>query len=174
MCISKPEKIIAVTGKSSEIISTVLVRALKACNSEESINVAWGGINEIIDASGDVDISLLVALDFDEEITSEFSQNIKEIVAPYSEACVYKKMAPEDCTVLQYAVEENMADIVAKNVIRTDDYTSFELLAVGRIGRLKFNEEKDTTVQNMLAAAGVMLAAGIDFDSVIMSLNNMA
>ena len=56
MCVNKPEKIIAVTGKSSEIISAVLMRALKACNREENINVTWGGINEIIDASGDVDI----------------------------------------------------------------------------------------------------------------------
>lgn len=73
--------------------------------------------------------------------------------------------------VLTYAVEENEADVVVKNVRFTDDFTAFELLAKDGIGRIYLNDTGREAPRYAIALACGLILLGMPFRDVLKTLS---
>ena len=74
--------------------------------------------------------------------------------------------------IMTYAVDENGADIVGKNVRFKSDFTAFELLSNNGIGRVYIDgTEKNYPKYALALACGIMLA-GIDFKTAVDIVSN--
>ncbi len=99
-----------------------------------------------------------------------FLQKYNCVVFPYNRD--RKKNAPENGTqVIEYSHDEDSADLVAKNIVETEEYTSFELLGTGIIGRIKLHKGSGLSVEAALAISGALLAAGISLPDVTNGLS---
>ena len=74
--------------------------------------------------------------------------------------------------IMTYAVDENSADVVGKNVRYKSDFTAFELLSSGGIGRVYIDgAEKNYPKYALALACGIMLS-GIDFKTAVDIVSN--
>ena len=162
------KKIIAVTGRDSKNLSNLLATVVNKCKSHAAqIDVVWGNIKEINELSGEVEMYVAVTPEYDSDIYDIDLKSIKCLVLPYSSDNNDFLKNRCDCEIYKYAIDQNKADIVAKNLNHADQFTSFELLFDCSIGRIKFSNEKNLAALNVLACAGAMIACGIDFKEII-------
>ncbi len=99
-----------------------------------------------------------------------FLQKYNRVVFPYNKD--RNENPPESgIQVIQYSHDEDCADLVAKNIVEADEYTSFELLGTGIIGRIKLHKGSGLTVEAALALSGALLAAGISLSDVTNGLS---
>lgn len=82
-----------------------------------------------------------------------------------------RMMADVPCERLTYAVEDNRADYVARNVRPRADGVDFELVGIGQIGRVRLPIPGRFSVYNALAAATACVAVGMPFDQIVSSLS---
>ena len=74
--------------------------------------------------------------------------------------------------IMTYAVDENSADVVGKNVRYKSDFTAFELLTGSGIGRVYIDgTEKNYPKYALALACGIMLS-GIDFKTAVDIVSN--
>lgn len=99
-----------------------------------------------------------------------FLQKYNRVVFPYNKD--RKKNTPvKGAHVIEYSHDEDCADLVAKNIVEAEKYTSFELLGTGIIGRIKLHKGSGLTVEAALALSGALLAAGISLSDVTNGLS---
>lgn len=99
-----------------------------------------------------------------------FLQKYNRVVFPYNKD--RKKSVPGNgAQIIEYSHDEDCADLVAKNIVETDEYTSFELLGTGIIGRIKLRKGSCLTVEAALALSGALLSAGISLSDVTNGLS---
>ena len=99
-----------------------------------------------------------------------FLQKYNRVVFPYNKD--RKKRLPGDgAQVIEYSHDEDCAALVAKNIVEADEYTSFELLGTGIIGRIKLHKGSCLTVEAALALSGALLSAGISLSDVTNGLS---
>lgn len=77
------------------------------------------------------------------------------------------------CAKLSYAVHEQSADYLAKNIRSRPDGIDFELLAPGNIGRIKLPIPGEFSVYNALCAAVCAAAAGVPFPLIVEGLSTV-
>ena len=75
-----------------------------------------------------------------------------------------------DCKVITYAEKTNNADYVAKNVNYKADGVDYELVC-DTIGRISCPIPGEFSVYNSLCAASCALAAGVDFETVLIAVS---
>lgn len=91
----------------------------------------------------------------------------KKMVCPYYEKLDKSQIKAEK--ILTCAVENNSADVVAKNIRKRDDFTTFELLAPDGIGRVYVGSENKNLPKYALSlACGLMLAGAPTTDAIAM------
>ncbi|MBR4865402.1 MAG: UDP-N-acetylmuramoyl-L-alanyl-D-glutamate--2,6-diaminopimelate ligase [Clostridia bacterium] len=73
--------------------------------------------------------------------------------------------------VVAFSMEDDMADLVAKNVRLKADSVSFDALTTGSMRRIRIATPGRFTVYNGLCAVSVLLAAGLDLDEIANSLS---
>lgn len=100
-----------------------------------------------------------------------FLQKYNRVVFPYNKN-KKKHTSAEGVQVIEYSHDEDCADLVAKNIVEADEYTSFELLGTGIIGRIKLHKGSGLTVEAALALSGALLAAGISLSDVTNGLSS--
>lgn len=99
-----------------------------------------------------------------------FLQKYNCVVFPYNKD--RKENPPEGgAQVIQYSHDEDCADLVAKNIVEAEEYTSFELLGTGIIGRIKLHRGSGLTVEAALALSGALLASGVSLSDVTNGLS---
>ena len=75
------------------------------------------------------------------------------------------------CPLMTYSAKNDAADYVARNIRRRADGVDFELVGVGKIGRVNMQIPGQFSVYNGLCAATVCLALGMEFDTVVAALS---
>lgn len=91
----------------------------------------------------------------------------KKVVYPYYRG--FNKSSVKADKILTCAVENNSADVVAKNVRERDGFTTFELLAPDGIGRVYVSSENKELPKYALAlACGLILAGTSTMDAIAM------
>ena len=73
---------------------------------------------------------------------------------------------------MTYAVDENGADVVGKNVRFKSDFTAFELLSGSGIGRVYIDGTKKNYPKYALALACGIMLSGIDFKTAVDIVSN--
>lgn len=101
----------------------------------------------------------------DEKLSLEVNFDGKYVVIPYNKN--FDKTKINCKKLMTYAVEENGADAVAKNVRFKSDFTAFELLSDYGIGRVYIDgTEKNYPKYALAFACGIMLS-GIGFRTAV-------
>ena len=75
------------------------------------------------------------------------------------------------CPLTTYSAKNDAADYVARNVRYRADGVDFELVGIGKIGRVNMKIPGQFSVYNGLCAATVCLALGMEFDTVVAALS---
>lgn len=75
------------------------------------------------------------------------------------------------CPLTTYSTKKNEADYVARNVRHRADGVDFELVSIGKIGRVNMQIPGQFSVYNGLCAATVCLQLGMEFDRVVAALS---
>ena len=75
------------------------------------------------------------------------------------------------CPLMTYSAKDDAADYVARNIRYRADGVDFELVGLGKIGRVNMQIPGQFSVYNGLCAANVCLALGMDFDTVVEALS---
>lgn len=75
------------------------------------------------------------------------------------------------CPLTTYSSKNDAADYVARNIRYRADGVDFELVGIGKIGRVHMNIPGQFSVYNGLCAATVCLALGMAFDTVVAALS---
>lgn len=75
--------------------------------------------------------------------------------------------------VYTYSSCNNSADIMAKNIVQTDDISHFELLGDNSIGRVINKGKCRFSVDELLAMASVLLLLGLPFEQVTKELSEL-
>ena len=75
------------------------------------------------------------------------------------------------CPLMTYSAKDDAADYVARNIRHRADGVDFELVGLGKIGRVNMQIPGQFSVYNGLCAATVCLALGMDFDTVVAALS---
>ncbi|MBR5523799.1 MAG: UDP-N-acetylmuramoyl-L-alanyl-D-glutamate--2,6-diaminopimelate ligase [Clostridia bacterium] len=78
------------------------------------------------------------------------------------------------CGITTYSARKDEADYVARNLRYRADGVDFELVSIGKIGRVRMQIPGQFSVYNGLCAATVCLALGMDFDRVVEALSAAA
>jgi UDP-N-acetylmuramate-alanine ligase len=73
---------------------------------------------------------------------------------------------------LTYSVGNDSADFTARNVREKDGVTTFEIVGVGVIGRVRLADCNEKCVKSALAAAAAAVACGNPFAEVLKALNS--
>ncbi|MDE7390588.1 MAG: hypothetical protein K2M82_06585 [Lachnospiraceae bacterium] len=74
--------------------------------------------------------------------------------------------------IFTYAVENNSADYVAKNVRDRDGFKTFELLSLNGIGRVYVNDLSEASPSFALALAAALMAVGLTMKEAIEVLSD--
>ncbi len=75
------------------------------------------------------------------------------------------------CPLTTYSAKKNEADYVARNIRHRADGVDFELVSIGKIGRVNMQIPGQFSVYNGLCAATVCLRLGMDFERVVQALS---
>ena len=75
------------------------------------------------------------------------------------------------CPLMTYSAKDDAADYVARNIRHRADGVDFELVGLGKIGRVNMQIPGQFSVYNGLCAATVCLAVGMEFDTVVAALS---
>ena len=78
------------------------------------------------------------------------------------------------CSLTTYSAKDDAADYVARNIRYRADGVDFELVGVGKIGRVNMQIPGQFSVYNGLCAATVCLQLGLPFDRVVEALSAAA
>ncbi|MBR3778102.1 MAG: UDP-N-acetylmuramoyl-L-alanyl-D-glutamate--2,6-diaminopimelate ligase [Clostridia bacterium] len=78
------------------------------------------------------------------------------------------------CPLTTYSAKDDAADYVARNIRYRADGVDFELVGIGRIGRVRMQIPGQFSVYNGLCAATVCLQLGMPFDRVVEALSAAA
>ncbi len=188
--VNKRVKLIAVSGKAAKDAAKLLTMILSTCGfraSQLSLNEpAW---EEALETAGDVcDFVVLDTELFDIKLTDKFSletalvigetkdideeglSKFKNAVLPYS---MNGSITERKRNMLFYSIDNNEADLIAKNINLREDRTVFELLGTGVIGRAKFSRTSGFSVELVLAAASALIAMGVPLASVLNVINRL-
>lgn len=95
-------------------------------------------------------------------------------IANLDDAASAEMMRDVPCETISFAVDNDHADYTARNVRRQADGVTFELVAVGQIGRVRMRIPGQFSVYNGLAAATACLKLGMPFDRVVEALSAAA
>lgn len=95
-------------------------------------------------------------------------------IANLDDAASGEMMRDVPCETISFAVDNDHADYTARNVRRQADGVTFELVAVGQIGRVRMRIPGQFSVYNGLAAATACLKLGMPFDRVVEALSAAA
>ena len=75
------------------------------------------------------------------------------------------------CPLMTYSAKDDAADYVARNIRHRADGVDFELVGLGKIGRVNMQIPGQFSVYNGLCAATVCLGGGMEFDTVVAALS---
>lgn len=99
------------------------------------------------------------------------AERFEACVADYDFAAMPQVAAHHPLT---YSVGNDSADFTARNVRRTQDgFTTFEMVGVGVIGRVRLAGGEENRVREALAAAAAAVACGIPLAEVLRALNSV-
>ena len=87
------------------------------------------------------------------------------------DAAADEMMRDVPCETCSFSVDNDRADYVARNVRHRADGVDFELVGLGRIGRVRMRIPGKFSVYNGLAAATVCLQSGMEFERVVEALS---
>lgn len=76
--------------------------------------------------------------------------------------------------ILTYAIDDNGADVVAKNIRKRDSFVTFELLAPNGIGRVCVGDTDEDTPRYALALACGLILAGLSLTDTIAFISQNA
>lgn len=101
------------------------------------------------------------------------AETYNSFVIPYKMACdpAFKDINDKN-SIFTFSANDDNANLVAKNIKKTDDKICFELLETSSIGRVKFCSDMDLEVEDVLALSAVLLMADISFAEVISKINS--
>lgn len=86
-------------------------------------------------------------------------ENCGRLAYPYHKIC--DRAALRGKVTLSYAIEDNSADVVAKNIRDRDGFITFELLSADGIGRVYIDGDMEKTPKLALAIACGLMLAGV-------------
>lgn len=186
----KKVKLIAVSGKAANEAVQLLTKILRTCSFrvsqldlresawEEALNIAGNVCDFVILNTEFLDITL------PEKFTPEtalivgeveaFAENslmrFKNVVLPYS---LHESITEKKENMLFYSMNNNEADLIAKNINPQEDRTVFELLGTGVIGRVKLSKASGFSVELVLAVSSALIAMGVPLASVLGVMNQL-
>lgn len=139
---------------------TGTIKIVGKCSRDMTAYIESLGLGGIL--GGD---SVVIAVD--EEFSSDLSG--EKLVCPFGRKFDRGKFNFQQ--ILTYAVEDNGADLIAKNIRERDDFTSFELLAPNGIGRVYVDSSNQRLPYFALALAGGLIFCGISVDTAILAVS---
>lgn len=98
-------------------------------------------------------------------------KNSKTAVINFDDGSAQEMTQGLNCRIVTYSAKTDEADYTARNITLKMDRISFELLGLGKLGRIKLSVPGLFTVYNALAASICALEAGIPFQSVIEAMS---
>ncbi len=188
--INKRVKLIAVSGKESKGAAQLLTRILRDCGYRASqLSLDEPACEEAINTAGDVCDFVVLDTEFlNIKLSDKFSletalivgnvesvdeknfQRFKNAVLPYS---LNGSVNKENGNIIFYSIDDNEADLIAKNINLQEDRTVFELLGTGVIGRARFSKASGFSVELVLAVSSALIAMGVPLASVLGVINQL-
>lgn len=188
--VHKKVRLIAVSGKAANEAAQLLTKILRTCNFRvsqlNSNETVW---EEALKIAGNVcDFVILNTEIFDIDFPDRFVQetalivgetetvdenglkNFKNVVLPYS---LYGRIKENKENILFYSLDNNEADLIAKNINPQKDRVVFELLGTGVIGRVKLSRTSGFSVELVLAVSSALIAMGVPLASVLGVMNQL-
>ena len=105
-----------------------------------------------------------------DKIDIKLFKGFKNIVLPYS---LSEKLTSKEKNMLFYSMNNNEADLIAKNINPQEDRTVFELLGTGVIGRVKLSKSSGLSVELVLAVSSALVAMGVPLAAVLNVINQL-
>lgn len=188
--IEKKVRLIAVLGEAADEAGMLLTKILRSSGFIAStLNQNERGCKEALaTASGVCDFIVVNASLLTEDTLCGFNletmlvlcgaegvdirllSEFKNIVLPYS---LSKSVNIKEKKLLSYSMDNNEADLIAKNINPQGDKTMFELLGTGVIGRVKLSNSSGFSAELVLAVSSALIAMGIPLASVLDVVNRL-
>lgn len=188
--VQKKVRLIAVCGETANEAAVLLTKILRSTgfiasflNQEDSewkdaLKTASKVCDFIIlnasvikeDISEEFNLEIILVLCDADEVDMELVKKFKKIVLPYS---MCEKFSVKERNMLFYSMNNNEADLIAKNINPQDNRTVFELLGTGVIGRVKLSKSSGFSVELVLAVSSALVAIGVPLAAVLDVINQI-
>lgn len=188
--VRKKVRLIAVFGETANEAAVLLTKILRSAgfitsflnqedsNWKEALKTASKVCDFIIlnaavikeDISEEFNLEIILVLCDAEKVDMELVKKFKNIVLPYS---MCEKFSVKERNMLFYSMNNNEADLIAKNINPQDNRTVFELLGTGVIGRVKLSKSSGLSVELVLAVSSALVAMGVPLAAVLDVINQL-
>lgn len=188
--VQKKVRLIVVCGKTANEAAILLTKILRSAgfiasflnqediNWKDALKTASKVCDFIVlnasvikeDISEKFNLEIILVLCDAGGIDMEFAKKFKNIVLPYS---MGEKLSAKERNMLFYSMNNNEADLIAKNINPQDDKTVFELLGTGVIGRIKLSKSSGLSIELVLAVSSALVAIGVPLAAVLDVINQL-
>ncbi len=188
--VQKKVRLIAVLGKTANEAAMLLTKILRSAgfiasflnqhdnNWKDALKTAGKVCDFIIldasllkeDAFEEFNLETVLVLCDVDKIDIKLFKGFKNIVLPYS---LSEKLTSKEKNMLFYSMNNNEADLIAKNINPQEDRTVFELLGTGVIGRVKLSKSSGLSVELVLAVSSALVAMGVPLAAVLNVINQL-
>lgn len=188
--VQKKVRLIAVLGKTANEAAMLLTKILRSAgfiasflnqydnNWKDALKTAGKVCDFIIldaallkeDAFEEFNLETVLVLCDTDKIDIKLLKGFKNIVLPYS---LSEEVTSKEKNMLFYSMNNNEADLIAKNINPQEDRTVFELLGTGVIGRVKLSKSSGLSVELVLAVSSALVAMGVPLAAVLNVINQL-